>query len=211
MHNAEAVGLKGFSEWVELSQSLVHGLAHAFTNRISSLSSCADLMALGDSEFTPEIFLPRELAKLGALNRVMRLLVLDDQAESAVELEPVIRDAIALQAQRGGMNLLEAGLTIAGSPLPVRVPRSTLLRLLVMLIDQGALRQHTDATGRLTVGLTCDDMTLTLELPCAGPVSPYMHAIAAECRAELDHHERGVTLRIPTLLALRGRQSPAAG
>ena len=210
MHNAEAVGHEGFSEWVDLSQSLVHGLAHAFTNRISSLSSCADLMALGDLEFTPEIFLPRELAKLGALNRVMRLLVLDDQAESAVELEPVIRDAIALQAQRSGLNLLEPALTVSGSPLPVRVPRSTLLRLLVMLIDQGAVRQHGDAVGRLTLDLTCDEMTLTLDVPCAGPVSPYMYAIAAECRAELELGERGVVLRLPTLLALRRQSSASA-
>jgi hypothetical protein len=203
MRSADAVQLAGFADWVDLSGALVHGLSHAFTNRIASLGSYAELMKYGDGEFTPDVFVPLEMQRFQDLNQAMRLLVPREEQPSAMELVPLLRDALVLHAQHGRAYAQVPELVISGEPMPVRISPSELVPLVMLLIDQSSAHHRGQGTQKVPFTLTCEKLAIALECVGAGPVTPYMEAVAAECGATLSQTADGVSLTLPTLLALR--------
>lgn len=205
MRNSDAVKIEGFSDWVELSGALIHGLSHAFTNRIASLASYADLMSYGEKEFAAEVFLPKEIGKLQSLNQAMRLLVPREEAPSAVELAPLIREAFTLYSHHGKAYAQESELVITGQELPVRIVPSDLIHLILLLVDQSSASHREDGETKVVFALNCEDMAVTLVCRGAQTITPYMEAVASECGAALAHTVDGVAMKLPTLLALRAR------
>ncbi|MDB4917751.1 MAG: hypothetical protein JWM95_5395 [Gemmatimonadetes bacterium] len=205
MRNADAVHLPGFSDWADLSGALIHGLSHAFTNRIASLTSYMQLMKFGEGEFSADVFLPVEIQRLQDLNIAMRLLIPRDEQPSAMELAPLLREALALHSHHGSAYAQETELVVTGEALPVRIAPSDLISLLLLLIDQSSTHHRQRGETRVVHTLVCEDLTVALHLSGAGPVTPYMTAVAAECGAQLATTAGGVSLTLPTLLALRMR------
>src|SRR3954465_10789615 len=116
MRNAEGAHHDGFGEWADLSEELIRGLSHGLTNRISSISSFVTLHGMGDKEFTVDSFLPKEATQLQQLARALRLLVIDVEV-SALELTPLLRDAIELYAHHPRMHSLRCELSVTGTPM----------------------------------------------------------------------------------------------
>ena len=205
MRNVDAVCLAGFSEWLDLSGALIHGLSHAWTNRIASLSSYLDLMSYGEKEFGADVFLPREIDKLQALNQGMRLLVPRDEPPSAMELSPLVRDCLGLHAHHGRACAQQSQLVVTGEELPVRIAPRELTPVLLLLIEQSSASEREANETSVVFTLVCEELTVSLQCLGARRVSAYMNVVAAECGAQLTLTDAGVSLTLPTLLALRAR------
>ncbi|MDB4879849.1 MAG: hypothetical protein JWL60_1295 [Gemmatimonadetes bacterium] len=189
-------------EWVELSDSLLRGLVHSLNNRITALSAFAELAVLGDTEFTAEAVLPGELVRLQQVNMLFRLLVPDDPAPAALEIGPVLADAVALHAHSARLQGVRCDVVRDDQALPVRAPRWALLRLLVVLLEVG--KQTAQRTGRdvTTLRLSGDEAWVTIHVEGALPA--YGAMMAQACGA--DGVVGGAEVRMPTLLEVRRRE-----
>lgn len=190
-------------EWAELSESLLRGLVHSLNNRITALSAFAELAALGESDFTVQAVLPGELARLHQVNQLLRLLVPDDPAPAAMEIGPVLADAVALHAHHARLRVVTCEVVRDDTALPVRAPRWALLRLLLVIIEEG--KRAADRTNRDTtvLRLTGDEQWVALHLD-GGGLTDYGVTMARLCGA--DAAEGDAVVRLPTLLELRRRE-----
>jgi hypothetical protein len=205
MRNPDGARHEGFGEWADLSEALIRGLSHGLTNRVSSLGSFVQLHGMGDTEFTVDGFLPKEAAQLQEMARALRLLVVDSDA-SAIEFEPLVDDAIELYSHHMRMHALRCKLTTSGDAmLPIRVVRSAMLRLLVMLLDMAAADTIEEHGTLVPVTLTSTPMELALRVPSRTMPSAYAMALAEQAGASLLANDGMLELKIPTLLALRAR------
>ena len=205
MRNTDAVRLDGFTDWLDLSGALLHGLSHAWANRIASLASYLDLMSFGEKEFGAEVFLPIEIDKFVRLTQGMRLLVPRDEAPGAMELSPFVRDCLGLHSLHGRAYAQQSELVVTGEELPVRIASCELTRVLLLLIEQSSAQQREANETRVVFTLVCEALTVSLQCGGVRQISAYMNAVAAECGAQLTLTDAGVSLTLPTLLALRGR------
>ena len=205
MRNSEGARCEGFGEWADLSEALIRGLSHGLTNRISSIGSFVTLHGMGDTDFSVESFLPKESAQLQQLARGLRLLVIDGET-SAMELAPLLRDAIELYGHHPRMHALRCELVLGDEPLmPVRVVRSAMLRLMLIIIDGAAAEVQPSVDAAVTVTLTGSEQELLLSVPAQRTPSEYAMALAEDAGASLLADEGVLELRIPTLVALRSR------
>ena len=205
MRNGEGAHLDGFGDWADLSEALMRGLSHGLTNRISSIGSFVQLHGMGDTEFTVENFLPKESAQLQELARGLRLLVIDSET-TAIELVPVLRDAMELYTHHGRMHTMRCELHVQGEPLlPIRVMRSALLRLVVILLDMAAVEVQDAGGEAVEIHVVATEMELVVHVSCQRSPSEYAMALAEGAGGSLLAGDHVLELRIPTLLALRAR------
>lgn len=195
----------GAAEWLALSESLVRGLVHALNNRLTALSALAELSAMGDEQFTVDRVLPAEVLRLQELSALFRLLVSDEGAGEAMELAPVLDEALALQEHHAGLRGVRCTVALDGASPTLRAPHWALLRLVLVLLENA--RGASLAVGRdsATLRVGADEHWITLDSGAAP--SPYALAMARRCGAGDD--VTGV-LRIPTLLERRRREGRAA-
>jgi hypothetical protein len=205
VRNADGAQYAGFSEWADLSEALIRGLSHGLTNRISSIGSFVQLHGMGDTEFTVDGFLPKESAQLQQLARGLRLLVIDTEP-SAVELLPILRDAIELHSYHGRMHALHCELSVTGEPLqPIRVVRSAVLRLMLIILDMCTSEAQEARGTEVTLGVSGTPDELVISAPCRRAPTEYAMALAETSGAFLVSGDGALELRVPTLVALRAR------
>jgi hypothetical protein len=205
MRNLDGARYEGFGEWADLSEALMRALSHGLTNRISSINSFVQLQSMGDTEFSVESFLPKETDQLQRLARGLRQLVIDGES-SAIELLPLLNDAIELYGHHARMHTMRCELSVdAESMLPIRVVRSAMLRLLVILLDMAAVEVQEAGESAVPVRVTANEQELTLYFGYTRAPSEYAMALAESSGASLSTGESGCELAIPTLLALRAR------
>ncbi len=205
MRNSEGARFEGFGEWADLSEALIRGISHGLTNRISSIASFVQLHGMGDTEFTVESFLPKEAIQLNELARALRLLVIDSET-SAIELAPLLGDAMELYTHHGRMHTMRCALHIEGEPLlPIRVVRSAMLRLIVILLDMAAIEVQEAGGEEVEIRVTATEMELVVHLTCQRTPSEYALALAESAGGALLSGDSVLELRMPTLLALRAR------
>src|SRR5665213_2355639 len=211
MRNVDAVALAGYDQWDDLSQLLTRGLLHALNNRIAAIRCGIDLSIMGDEDYTPDKFLPKELEQLQAIRHHLQLLVLDDDAPEALELEPLAQLAVALHAHHPRMHATRCVVEKAGEIPPVRLPRPAFLRLLVLLIDDTTVRLGPASPELVPLKISSEESTVAIRFPTPRVPTPYAAAIAAECGARLDRDNDTLVLRVPTLLALRLKEHASGG
>jgi len=190
------------AEWAELSESLLRGLVHSLNNRITALSAFAELAEMGDREFTVHAVLPSEVARLHQLNQLLRLLIPDDPTPAALEIGPVLADAVALHAHHARLRAVSCEVVRDDMALPVRAPRWALLRLLLVIIEEGQRSADRMNRGTTVLRLTGDEQWVTLHLD--GGLTAYGVAMARLCGAEAA--EGDAVVRLPTLLEVRRRE-----
>ena len=89
--------------------------------------------------------------------------------------------------------------------MPIRVVRSALLRLVVILLDMAAAGVHAADGDELQLVVAATDRELVVHLPSRRTPSPYAMALAEASGASLLTGDGVLELRIPTLVALRAR------
>lgn len=199
----------GIAEWAELSEKLVRGLVHALNNRITALSSFSQLIALGDDQLTQQQALPDELAQLSSVSEHLRALCSERLSSEALEVVPVLAEAVKLHRHHPTLRAIRCDVSMLSSLQPIRVPRWALLRLLLIMIDNG--KRAVDSAGRdvLAIGVQATEQVLTVHVSFDGTRSAYADEMAALCGATIEVAGEKQVLTFPTLLELRRRERAA--
>lgn len=199
----------GVAEWAELSDKLVRGLVHALNNRITALSSFAQLIALGDDQLTTQEVLPEELAQLSVVSEHLRALCPEHLSGEALEVVPVLAEAVTLHRHHPTLRAIRCDVSMLTSLQPIRVPRWALQRLLLLMIDQG--KRATDVAGRdtLSIAVQSTEQSLSVSMFSDGACSAYAEELAGLCGAAIVVVGEKQVLTFPTLLEVRRRERAA--
>ena len=198
----------GLAEWCELSDALLRGLVHSLNNRLTALSAFGELASLGDAEFSVGDVMPAEIARLERVAALFRLLVHDGAPAEALEVGPALDDAAALHMHHPMLRAIRCEVARAGAPLPVRVPRWALVRLLLTLLESAKMVAAARGDEHLGVQLSGDAHEVAVFVHEASPTA-YAVTMATLCGATLTAEQGGAVLRLPTLPELRRREREA--
>jgi hypothetical protein len=193
------------TEWLALSEALLRGLVHALNNRLTAISAFVELAVAGDEEFAVQRVLPAELARLQDVGGLFRLLVGNEGAPEAMELGPVLEDALALHVQNPTLRGVRCAVVRAGASPTVRVPRWALLRLLLVMLESGKRAAEAAKRETTTLRVESDEAWVTLRIE-GSALSPYGAVMACLCGAAPDTQAGADSVRIPTLLEVRRRE-----
>ncbi|HEX5972195.1 MAG TPA: hypothetical protein VFY85_09725 [Gemmatimonadaceae bacterium] len=204
----DAMPAAAAAQWAELSDALLAGLVHMLNNRVTALSVCAELAALGDDEMIAGGVLTSELQRLQHASALLGLLPSRAHQPEALELRPVLDDAIALHSHHPRTRLVPCDVGVEGQMQPVRAPRWALLRLLLVLVD--AVKATASVEGRPAgLRLSSDERAARLHLRTPGDGGPYGAAMATLCGGALARQGDELVLTMPTLRSLRERERDA--
>jgi hypothetical protein len=196
------------AQWAELSDALLAGLVHMLNNRVTALSVCAELAAMGDEEMIAGGVLTNEMQRLQRASALIGLMPSRPHQPEALELRPVLDDALALHAHHPRTRLVACDVTMDGAMQPVRAPRWALLRLMLVLVD-AAKEAAAESSRGASIRLSSDERSARLHVPTPGDGGPYGAAMAALCGGELVRAGDELVLSLPTLLSLRQREREA--
>jgi signal transduction histidine kinase len=198
------------AEWLTLSDDLLAGVVHALNNRVTALSVFAELINLGDSQLASGGLLAAEVERLQRVAAQLAMLSARNQAAEALELDPVLGDAIALHAQHPRMRAIECVVERSGELPPVRAARWALLRLLLLMVHAAKGAAVAARYERATLYLTGDAQSMTLRAFTGdddGGV--YAAALAARCGGVLTRAGEDLALTLPSLTEVRRREKLA--
>jgi hypothetical protein len=191
-------------EWVELCEALMRGLVHALNNRITVMSAYIQVLEMGDEDLSPQDVLPPELSQLEQTIGHLRALAVEKLPAEAIELLPVIQEAIALHAHHPHLRDVRCAAAQPASGLaPVRVPRWAITRLLLILIGAAKSASLRAGLDSFVVGLEGDDRFLSVRLVAGDEESPYARWLAALCGGTIERTNGATLLRLPSLLEVR--------
>lgn len=196
------------AQWAELSDALLAGLVHMLNNRVTALSVCAELAAMGDTEMMEGGVLMSEVKRLQQASALIGLMPSRPHKPEALELRPVLDDAIALHAHHPRTRLVACDVALDGAMQPVRAPRWALLRLMLVLVD-AAKDAAAEASRSATIRLSSDEATAYLRVSTTADGGAYGAAMAELCGGQLSRHGTELVLGLPTLLLLRQREREA--
>lgn len=196
------------AQWAELSDALLAGLVHMLNNRVTALSVCAELAAMGDTEMMEGGVLMSEVKRLQQASALIGLMPSRPHRPEALELRPVLDDAIALHAHHPRTRLVACDVALDGAMQPVRAPRWALLRLMLVLVD-AAKDAAAEASRSATIRLSSDEATAYLRVSTTADGGAYGAAMAELCGGQLSRHGTELVLGLPTLLLLRQREREA--
>ena len=193
-------------QWLALSDALLAGLVHNLNNRVTALSVCAELAQLGDEQMISDGMLGSEVSRLQRTAALLSLLPTRATGEpEALELGPVLDDALALHAHHPRMRGADCVVDASNAMQPVRAPRWALLRLLLLLVD--AAKELAIAEARAAaVRLTSNESTAVVRVAARGDGGPYGAEMAALCGGALEREGGDLVLTLPSLFLLRQRE-----
>lgn len=201
----EQVPAAAAAQWAELSDALLAGLVHMLNNRVTALSVCAELATMGDAEMINGGVLTSEMQRLQRASALLGLLPSRPHQPEALELRPVLDDALALHAHHPRTRLVACDVTVDGMMQPVRVPRWALLRLMLVLVD--AAKESAAASSRSgAIRLSSDEQRARVHALTPSDGGPYGEAMASLCGGALARDGDELVLSLPTLLLLRQRE-----
>jgi len=206
--SAEVIPAAAAAQWAELSDALLAGLVHMLNNRVTALSVCAELAAMGDEEMIGGV-LGTEMQRLQRASALIGLLPSRPHKPEALELRPVLDDAIALHAHHPSTRLVACDVAVEGAMQPVRAPRWALLRLMLVLVD-AAKDAAAASASNARMRLASDERTASVRITVPHDGGPYGAAMAALCGGTLAREGAELVLSLPTLLLLRQRERAAA-
>jgi hypothetical protein len=196
----------GAAEWLVLSDDLLAGLVHSLNNRVTAISVCAELAGLGDEQMLSGGVLVAEVARLQKANALVALLPARGHAE-ALEIGPVLQDAVAIHAHHPRMRAVDCAVEIADATPPVRVPRWALLRVLLMIVDaaKGGAQEAPPDTSTI-VRVAGDANAVRVHASAREGASVYAAEMAALCGGTLSREDEELVLTLPSLTELRRRE-----
>lgn len=202
-------GVVGAEEWLALSEELLGGLVHALNNRVAALSACGELAILGDSQLLEDGVLATEIQRMQRTSALLELLPSRDRPAEALELAPVLDDALQLHAHHPRLRSIEGVVEWEGTISPVRAPRWALVRLLVLLVDAAKARAHDSRVDRFELTVSGDDESMRLWSRAQRPVTTYAAGMARLCGAALASEGDLLVLTLPSLQETRRRERRA--
>jgi hypothetical protein len=196
----------GAAEWLALSDDLLAGLVHSLNNRVTAISACAELAGLGDEQMLGGGVLVAEVARLQKASALVALLPARGHAE-ALEIGPVLHDAVAIHAHHPRMRAVECVVEIVDAPPPVRAPRWALLRALLMMVDAAKAGVHEAPQGTSAiVRLAGDANAVRVHASARDGVGVYAAEMAALCGGTVSREDEELVLTLPSLTELRRRE-----
>lgn len=200
-----ALAVPGAADWLTLSDELLAGLVHALNNRVTALSVCAELASLGDEQMLGQGVLLDEVGRLQRAAALVGLLPARGHAE-ALEVAPVLADAIAIHSHHPRMRVIECSVEAQAGMQPVRVPRWALLRLLLVMVDaaKGAALDTPNASA--TLRLSSDDSAVRIRAVARESEGAYAIEMATLCGGMLTREGRELVLCLPSLSEVRRRE-----
>ena len=207
--SADAIPAAAAAQWAELSDALLAGLVHMLNNRVTALSVCAELAVMGDEEMIAGGVLTTEMHRLQRASALIGLLPSRPHQPEALELRPVLEDALALHAHHPRTRLVACDVVTDDVMQPVRAPRWALLRLMLVLVD-AAKEAAAESAGSAAIRLTSDERSASVRISVPSDGGPYGAAMAALCSASLVRDGDDLVLSFPTLRLLRQRERDAA-
>jgi hypothetical protein len=199
----------GAAEWLGLADDLLAGLVHALNNRITALSVCVELAGLGDDQMLRDGMLGHEVARLQQAGALLALLPARGQPE-ALEIAPVLDDAIAIHSHHPRMRGIDCTVEVLGSPPPLRVPRWALLRLLLVLVNEAKAAARDAEQQTVSVELSGDARELRLRTAARASVNDYATTMASLCGGTLQRDGDDAVLTLPGLAEVRLRERAAS-
>ena len=196
------------AQWAELSDALLAGLVHMLNNRVTALSVCAELAEMGDNEMVGGGVLMSEMQRLQRASALIGLLPSRPRPPEALELRPVLDDALSLHAHHPRTRLVHCDVSVMGAMQPVRASRWALLRLMLVLVDAAKEAAAGSARGA-SIRLSSDERAVRAHVLTPGDGGPYGVAMATLCGGELARDGDELVLSLPTLLLLRQREREA--
>jgi C4-dicarboxylate-specific signal transduction histidine kinase len=196
----------GSAEWLSLSDDLLAGLVHALNNRVTALSVFAELVALGDSQIASSGLLATEVGRLQRLSTLIAMLPARNQAAEALEVDPVLDDAIALHAQHPRIRAIECMVERSGELPPLRAARWALLRLLLLVVHAAKEAAEAARRARVTLYLAGDADSVTLRVLALGGGGAHAAALAGRCGGVLLQVGDELQLTLPSLKEVRRRE-----
>jgi hypothetical protein len=196
------------AQWAELSDALLAGLVHMLNTRVTALSVCAELAEMGDAEMIGGGVLTSEMQRLQRASALIGLLPSRPHQPEAMELRPVLDDALSLHAHHPRTRLVQCDVHVDGAMQPVRAPRWALLRLMLVLVDAAKEAAAGSAHGT-SVRLSSDERAVRAHVLTPSDGGPYGAAMATLCGGELARDGDELVLSLPTLLLLRQREREA--
>jgi hypothetical protein len=203
----------GSAEWLSLSDDLLAGLVHALNNRVTALSVCAELVMLGDQEITSDGVLPEELRRLQRTIALTALMSARGATTEAIELAPVLDEAVALHAHHPRLRdiqcVVERAAGAVGLLQPVRVPRWALLRGLLLVVHAAKVAAEEARRDRVVLSLSGDDASVTVRAIARGDGGLYAASMASRCGGTLACKGEELVLTLPSLSEVRRRERAA--
>lgn len=190
------------AEWLALADDLLAGLVHSLNNRVTAVSVCAELASLGDEQMLDGGMLVAEVARLQQAGALVALLAARGHAD-ALEIAPVLQDAVALHAHHPRMRGVECTVEVDALPQPVRVPRWALLRALLIMVDAAKSCVRDGERTTVAIHLSGDAATVTVRAPAREGVGAYAGEMAALCGGTLSREDDTLVLILPSLTELR--------
>jgi hypothetical protein len=183
----------------------VHDIQHRLNNRVTALSVCAELSALGDPDAFTDGLLSTEVSRLQRVGALLGLLPVRQQAAEALELGPVLDDAIALYAHHPRARGVTCIVERQGTVEPVRVPRWALLRAMLLLV-QAATAEGAGVDRPVVVLQPDGEAFAQLRVVARGELGPYAAEVVARCDGQVARVGEEVVLTVPTLASLRQQE-----
>ena len=204
----ESYSAAGAAQWAQLCDALLAGLVHMLNNRVTALSVCAELAAMGDDQMISDGLLTTEVRRLQAASAMLGLMPPRPHQPEAIELRPVLDDALSLHAHHPRMRLVECEVVVETGMQPVRAPRWALLRRMIALVD-AAKEAAAAAATRAAFHLSSDVREVRLRIVTPSDGGAYGAEMAARCSGVLARDGESLVLTLPSLLALRQREREA--
>jgi hypothetical protein len=201
----ERYSADGAAQWAALNDALLAGLVHMLNNRVTALSVCAELATMGDEQMVTGGVLMTEVRRLQAASAMIGLIPSRSHQLEALELRPVLDDALAVHAHHPRTRLVECAVLADDVMQPVRAPRWALLRLMLVLVD-AAKDAASDAARSAVFRLTSDEREVRLRIVTPLDGGAYGTEMAAMCGGALSRQGEELVLVMPSLLALRQRE-----
>jgi hypothetical protein len=200
------IAVSGAAEWLALSDDLLAGLVHALNNRVTALSVCAELASMGDEQMLGDGVLVGEVSRLQRVGALVGLLPARSHVPEALEVAPVLQDAIALHSHHPRVRAIECVIEREGATQPVRAPRWALLRLLLFFVDAAKTGAQDARHGAVTVRLSSDEQSVRVRAIAREIEGAYAAEMATLCDGTLAREGEELVVTLPSLPELRRRE-----
>ena len=191
--------------WTSRFEDLLHGLVHAMNNRLTALSAFAELAAM-DGEAIDEPVVRQEVTCLHQVSKLIGVLATRYSEVEALELRGVLETALTIHLHHPRTRTVSCTIEQHGLVLPVRVPRSALLRLLLLMVDLAKREGTASADGSVVVRLSGDEQVVRADIVSAEPLGNDAENLAAQCGGVVTYDAGRCRFELPSLVELRRRE-----
>lgn len=187
--------------WTSLFEDLVAGTIHSMNNCVTVLGVSLELSSSDDGHGDIPV-LRGELTELETLIGLMATLSSRSTRDEALEVSGVLDLALTIHALSPATRTVSCTVRTTGVLPPVRVPRSVLLRVLLLIIDS-AKRAQASSTAPVVIDITGDADRFTLRAPRGAESGAEALVLASACGGTLILEREFAVFELPSLAWVR--------